>query len=81
MELIHFGLSITFEDLNNKLNRNSQQKKIFIALAGPFVNLLFIILSLIIPMWNYNEMIFYSNIILLIVNLLPIYPLDGRKNN
>ena len=55
-------------------------KKIIIALAGPITNF---IITLII--WNleigiFNKLlIIYSNILLMLFNLLPIYPLDGGR--
>lgn len=51
-------------------------KKLIIALAGPFINLLFIILFIILKQ---KSILIYINIIILIFNLLPIYPLDGGR--
>lgn len=65
------GVNISFkEDYLNK-NNISKLKDILIYLAGPLSNL---ILALI---FRKSEMIFNINIFLAILNLLPIYPLDG----
>lgn len=81
MKMNPFGFQITFktciEDQSNKLC----MKKIAIYLAGPMVNLFLILACLI---WNRNfiiskETIIYSNLLLTLFNILPIYPLDGGR--
>ena len=79
MELNPFGLSITFEGYGEKFKDNIPIKRILIALAGPMVNLLFILIALFLPINVNRELILYSNLILLLLNLLPIYPLDGGR--
>lgn len=86
IKVMPFGFSISFrpdiEEYNYKiLNGNIiALKKIVIALAGPLVNLIFIILF-----YNSNlniidkQMIIFSNLVILIFNILPIYPLDGGR--
>lgn len=86
IKVMPFGFSISFrpdiEEYNYKiLNGNIiTLKKIVIALAGPLVNLIFIILF-----YNLNlniidkQMIIFSNLVILIFNILPIYPLDGGR--
>jgi len=56
-------------------------KKVLIALAGPLVNLLIIFMTskLNITYIAQKETIIYSNLLILIFNLLPIYPLDGGR--
>lgn len=73
IEFNPMGLSITFEGLGEKI----PQKRILIAIAGPLVNLIFIIISVL---FSLEETIIYANIILMLFNLIPIYPLDGRQN-
>ena len=79
IELNPFGLAITFEGIGEEFNKNVNQKKILIAFAGPLVNLIFVILFLLIPIGAIKMPIIYANLILLLVNLLPIYPLDGGR--
>ena len=55
--------------------KDSLLKRIVIDVAGPLVNLIFIIVGEIIK----SEIIVYSNLLIMILNLLPIYPLDGGR--
>lgn len=80
------GFSIEFalteNDYNKKiLNSNILEiKKIIIAAAGPLVNLF--IMGIFIFLGRENEIdknIIYSNFLIAIFNLLPIYPLDGGR--
>ena len=80
------GFSIEFalteNDYNKKiLNSNILEiKKIIVAIAGPMVNLLIIIItSILCEKSKLINNIIYSNFIILIFNLLPIYPLDGGR--
>ncbi len=65
------GFSIEFENYGDNKNIN----RIIIDLAGPLVNFIIAILSIIIK----NPTILYINLCLIIINLLPIYPLDGGR--
>jgi len=82
LRIMPLGFSIEFEthveDYNKKVLRSNMLsvKKIIIALAGPFVNLLIFILGLMLKI---DENIIYSNFLLFIFNLIPIYPLDGGR--
>ena len=80
------GFSIEFalteNDYNKKiLNSNILEiKKIIVAAAGPLVNLL--IMSIFIFLGKENEIyknIIYSNFLIAVFNLSPIYPLDGGR--
>lgn len=86
IELMPFGLSVSFKlhtnDYNKKLLKGNllEVKKIIVAVSGPITNLL---LVLIINYFNISfisrEVAINSNILIMIFNLLPIYPLDGGR--
>lgn len=82
LTVMPFGFSIEFEsiieDYNKKILKSNiiSIKKIIISLAGPVINLLISILGIILKL---DINIIYANIVLLIFNLLPIYPLDGER--
>ena len=88
IEIMPIGLSVSFklnvDDYNKKIRKGNilQLKKIAIAAAGPFTNL---IMLLIVLNTNINlkivsnEVIAYANILIMLFNLLPIYPLDGGR--
>ena len=55
-------------------------KKILVALAGPITNVIIIFLSLKLRINVFEGfMILYANLLLVLFNLLPIYPLDGGR--
>ena len=65
------GLSVEFENYGKQRNAN----KIVVDIAGPLINIIALVIAIIIK----QEEIAYINLLLAIVNLLPIYPLDvGR---
>lgn len=86
MEIVPYGVSISFklmlQDYNKKIHNGNllEIKKIIVALAGPLTNLIIILIA-----FNINQNVFssliiiYANILLIIFNLLPIYPLDGGR--
>lgn len=86
MEIMPYGVSISFQltpkDYNKKIKRGNQLelKKIIVALAGPITN---VIIMIIVLQMNLNVvlslMILYANLLLILFNLLPIYPLDGGR--
>ena len=86
LEIKPYGVSISFKlfpkDYNIKIGKSNklEVKKILVALAGPVTNLLIIIISLNLPVEFFAKlMIIYSNILITIFNLIPIYPLDGGR--
>lgn len=86
LEIKPYGVSISFKlfpkDYNIKIKNGNrlELKKIFVALAGPLTNLIIVLLVVLIHRENsIRYTIIYSNILLFIFNLLPIYPLDGGR--
>lgn len=86
IELMPWGLSISFKLTLNDYNRKIMKgnllviKKIIVALAGPITNLVIICAALNLKIDIFlNLMIIYSNLLLILFNLIPIYPLDGGK--
>lgn len=68
IEIMPFGLSISFY---NQLNEN-KIKDIIVALAGP-------ITSLALAIFTTKQEAVYSNLLIFLFNLLPLYPLDGGR--
>ena len=86
MKLMPVGLSISFKldtkNYNKKIKKGNllELKKIIVALAGPLTNFIIIILVNFINI-NFIDglVIIYTNILIIIFNLIPIYPLDGGR--
>ena len=86
MEIEPYGVSISFKltpmDYNKKIKKGNllELKKIFVAIVGPITNLLIIIMCFYMKIEIVTKLIIiYSNILLIIFNMLPIYPLDGGR--
>ena len=86
LEIKPYGVAILFKlfpkDYNTKIGSGNKLeiKKIFIALAGPIANLLLIFIFANMPIEErIKQLIIYSNILLILFNLIPIYPLDGGR--
>ncbi|MFQ9264888.1 MAG: site-2 protease family protein [Clostridia bacterium] len=86
IELMPFGVSISFkikvEEYNKKIKKGNllEIKKILVAIAGPLTNFIIILItnSLKIDIFK-GLIIIYTNFLIMILNLLPIYPLDGGR--
>ena len=86
LELMPTGLAISFKTnvdyYNKKIGKGNlfNVKKMIVAIAGPFTNLLMVVIFSFINFdYNLKLMIIYSNWLMFFFNLLPIYPLDGGR--
>ena len=86
IEIIPVGLTISFKvsikDINKKIENSNmlELKKIFVALAGPTMNLIIILITKNMQIEIIKQIeIIYANICIFIFNMLPIYPLDGGR--
>lgn len=82
LQIMPLGFAIEFEtpvdEYNKKILKSNiiSVKKVFIASAGPLINLLIVILGIILDI---EANMVYANFLIFIFNLLPIYPLDGGR--
>ena len=86
LEIMPTGLSISFktnvDDINLSIKKGnlSEVKKLIVAMSGPIVSLLLAILYFYIePKYIKQEDAVYSNILIFLFNMLPLYPLDGGR--
>lgn len=81
-QIMPLGFSIEFqtkiEDFNCKILKSNiaVMKKLAIALAGPLFNLFVVLTGCF---FHINSNIIYSNLLIFLFNLIPIYPLDGGR--
>lgn len=82
------GLSIAFhvkvDDYNERVRKGNilAVKKLIIALMGPAVNFLIVIVFMLFDLdffYIRREFVIYSNILIGLFNLIPVYPLDGGR--
>lgn len=86
IEIMPFGVSISFKinarEYNKKIKKGNalEIKKIIVALAGPMTNFIIILIASNLKLNLIKSMlIIYTNFLIMIFNLLPIYPLDGGR--
>ena len=88
ISIIPSGFTVKFKTKNSNKNlKKLSLKKILIAFAGPLTNLVLIIIIYVyykvnnkIKIFNIDlNLMIYSNILICIFNLIPIYPLDGGR--
>lgn len=86
IEIMPFGVSISFKinvkEYNKKIKKGNvlEIKKIIVALAGPITNFIIILITYNLNLDLIKSMlIIYTNFLIMIFNLLPIYPLDGGR--
>lgn len=88
IEIMPLGFSLNLtpkkEDFETKIKKYNlvELKYIYVAVAGPLLNLIIATLFSYIRLKVNSEiidLITYSNLIIFIFNLIPIYPLDGGR--
>lgn len=86
IELMPYGLTVSFkvnpDDYNQKMKKGNllELKKIVVASIGPIVSLILAIIFIYVdPIIITKQDAIYSNILILLFNLIPIYPLDGGR--
>lgn len=86
LELMLFGVTVSFKinvkEYNKKIKKGNalEAKKIMVAFAGPITNLIIILIMCNLSLdIEKSLIIIYTNFLIMIFNLLPIYPLDGGR--
>ena len=84
IEILPCGFSASFFSYNSfGFPKSFSMQELLVALAGPIVSLILALSFQYIDDTNFTivtkQEIVYSNILILIFNLLPLYPLDGGR--
>ena len=84
IEILPCGFSASFFSYNlSGVHKVFSMQELLVALAGPIVSLILALSFQYIDDTNFTiltkQEIVYSNILILIFNLLPLYPLDGGR--
>ena len=84
IEILPCGFSASFFSYNlSGVPKVFSMQELLVALAGPIVSLILALSFQYIDDTNFTiltkQEIVYSNILILIFNLLPLYPLDGGR--
>ena len=80
IEVLPCGFSSAFSICKGNQNKEYSMKKIMVALAGPVVSFgLALMFQYINVSMNIKQEVIYSNILILVFNLMPLYPLDGGR--
>ena len=64
-----WGVCMTCDEFENP------KSEFFAAAAGPFLNLILLLIGAILNLRNF----YVANLFMLVINLLPVYPLDGGR--
>ena len=79
IEVMPLGFCMKLKE-NIEEKERTRQQKILIALAGPIMNLLIIIMIIFLHIsFIGRDIAVYVNILIFAFNLLPIFPLDGGR--
>lgn len=80
LEIMPCGVSVSFKESKNMSIKKIELKKILIALAGPATSLFLVVLyTYINTLYISKQDAVYANLLILLFNLIPLYPLDGGR--